>query len=195
VSDTKKTDASRQIIRLLSLFFCSVLTAAAIAVFFVNYYGPTGRYIAGNALLDPKLLKELHYNDRNPKTGGISRFVFDRIEFRYYDKKNKSVKIIQASIDQYADFFNLISREISLDKADEEMEALFNVGQKATLVILVKTEGSASEAEVGKTFQEIQFLADGSLFRVELHDESALVNWAYFSYPGIYHRSMAMFAR
>ena len=45
-----------------------------------------------------------------------------------------------------------------------------------------------------KIFQEVQFANEGDFYRVELHEQNAAHNWAYFYHPNVYKQAMSIFA-
>lgn len=178
-----RPDDKRRIIQFLALIGFSVLTAMMIALFFITYYGPSGRYTIDKTLLSPNLLHELNYNDANQKTGGFDRFIFDKIVFSYQSTIDKLWHQSTVSETKYADFYRLVKDEVNIDRPEAEVITAFMREPSSKLKLMVKTESPAAWQALEKTFQEIQFIKD--YFRIDLHEQTTGVNWVYFHRPGI----------
>lgn len=185
--------AKKQIRSLIFVLSCSVGCAFLVTLFFLYNYGPSGRYAVRNVLLAPELILSLNYNDTNTKTGGDSRFVFDDIEFSYYDNTGKKWNKLHIDHDHYSQFYQLIVSDISLQKVSRHIEAMFQERAPSSLVLKVRTDSSAKWQEETKIFQEIHFVEDGDYYRIELHEENKTQNWAYFYHPNIYQEVLRLF--
>lgn len=185
--------AKRQVRNLLLVFFSAILFGFIVAIFSVYNYGPSGRYLAPNALLSPDLISSLSYNDTNSKTGGKSRFVFDGFEFTHYDAKDKKNKHKQPELDQYAAFYKSIMNDSSMQKVPDSVIALFNNPATATLSINVRTEGHTEWQNDQKAFEQVDFSPDGDYYRIRLHEAISPDQWIYFNHPGIYKEVMKIF--
>lgn len=193
MNKTNEKAVRRQIISLLSVIGAGVLAAFLIGSFFIMHYGPSGRYLVENILLEPKLLHELNYNDNNPKTGGMDRFVFDSIEFAYFNQAEKKWVKFPVSEERYALIYNLIKGEKSLLDPSRELEELFIKDLIARMTIFVKTESSAAWQAITKTFQEVQFENKNNHFRIQLHEQNPGMNWAYFQKSNIANDVLSIF--
>jgi hypothetical protein len=188
-----KGTKKRRIRNLLLLIFSSIAFAGLFTFFMINHFGPSGRYMAKNALLAPMRMVDLQFNDYNPKTGGSSRFVFDKIEFSHYDPATSKWERLPVTHEQYARFYALIEGDESLGGDDNgEVSRLFHDAHMASLVMTIRTESDAQWQAVTKVFQEIHFVPDGNHYRIELREdvkESIGSRWAYFRHPGIYDQT------
>lgn len=191
--DNRQISPKRQIRNLLMVLFSSVMCAFLVSGMLLYYYSPSGRYVVKNALLAPELTTALMYNDTNHKTGGSSRFVFDGIEFAFYDSETKQQRKLQITPEQYQNFYQLIASEQSLLDVSKEVVALFNQEATAKLSIKVRTESHAAWQDETKIFQSVLFVFEGDFFRIELHEEKSANNWVYFYHPGIYQEVMKVF--
>lgn len=182
-----------QIRNLLAVLVFAVFSGFLLLGFFIYNYGPTGRYPVKDALLAPDLIATLDYNDTNPKTGGMSRFLFDGIEFSYFDEeKNRQTKPI--NLEMYQQFYQVISNDKSLLEVPEEVIRSFNKGF-AKLKINVRTESHAEWQNVSKEFQEVHLLTNGDYYRIQLHEQpqASSSQWVYYFHPEIYKSSLNIF--
>ncbi|MGK5594049.1 MAG: hypothetical protein ACSNEK_01655 [Parachlamydiaceae bacterium] len=186
-----RPDDKRKIIQFLALIGLSVFTAAIIALFFITYYGPSGRYTIDKTLLSPNLLHGLNYNDSNQKTGHFDRFIFDKIVFSYQSINDRLWHQSVISETRYADFYRLVKDEVSINQPGAEVVSAFMREPIFTLKLIVKTESPASWQASEKTFQEVQFIKD--YFRVDLHEQTVGVDWVYFYHPGIGLKAQQLF--
>lgn len=186
---TKLNPASKSEIRnLLAVILSGVLCAFILAGFMLYYYGPTGHYFARNVLLSPSLIMKLNFQETNPKSGEVSRFVFDGIEFSYYDNSKKAWKQTAVSPAAYEKFYELISQDVSLEIAGQDIPNLFLKGNAARLTLKVKKE---SKVESSRIFQEVFFANEGDYYRVELREQGYVQGeLAYFYHPGIYQEAL-----
>ncbi len=167
----------------LWVLFLGIAAGAICVLFLVLYYGPSGKYMAKNTLLAPHTLSKLWYSDVNSKTGGNSRFVFQKILLSYWEKGQKSVQLDEK---QYASLYDAISSDKSLLEPSQEVIHFFDSDKLTRIMVMVKTEDNASWQYVSKEFQEVQFIPDGDYYRIELHEDASGNHWAYFYHPGIY---------
>lgn len=183
----------RQIRNLLLVFFCAVGMAFLFSVFLIYNYGPSGRYLVRNVLLSPDLLTTLAYNDTNSKTGSSSRFVFDGIEYSFYDSKEKQMKYLQIDLELYRQFYNLVDGDKSILEIPHEILAAFTQEEMPSLVIKVRTESHAPWQDETKEFQKVNFVAEGDHYRIKLHEERSAEMWVYFQHADIYHSTLKLF--
>jgi hypothetical protein len=182
----------KQIRNLLMVVFCAVAFSFLLTGLVVYFYGPSGQYLLGNALVSPQIIPDLVYNDTNSKTGGNSRFVFDGIEFFDYDSSLKEEKQIPISLDTYTAIYGLIKRDLSVAEPDSQIFELFQPGNSASLVIKVRTESHADWQDERKIFETVTFLKEGDYYRVHLHEEKNPNQWVYFYHPKIYQKIAAL---
>lgn len=181
-----------EIRKLITVLSSAIIAAFLLSFFFVYNYGPSGRYLVKNALLSPELTTTLSYNDINHKTGGSSRFVFDSIEFSNADSYSKQQRQLKITPEQYAQFYQLVSSDKSLQNSTEDLLALFGKGIAASLVIKVNTENHAAWQEESRVFQEVDFTKEGNYYRISLHDEK-MGKWIYFYHPNIFAKVTDLF--
>lgn len=179
----------RQIRQVLAIFIAAFLTAGLVAGYMLYRYNPKGYYLAGNALLAPDVLDKLSYSDFSHQTGAKSKFVFNGIEFSYFDKiKGKIVSVRVSSVD-YATFYQWIISDKSVSDVDEETIRSFHPNDP-TLILTVRPDHSALVA--AQVFQIVQ-LAENDYFRVQLHENQGGEPWAYFYHPHIYQDTLHLF--
>ncbi|KAF3362778.1 hypothetical protein PHSC3_000637 [Chlamydiales bacterium STE3] len=188
-------DKRKQIVSLITVVGAGVGAALLISLFFLLSYGPTGRYLVETVLLSPSLLHELNYNDANPKTGGVDRFVFSKVVFSYLSPVDKLWHNEAVSDSEYANFYRTIQSEKSLVNPQEEMISSFMREPVSKLSLIVSTESSAAWQAVEKTFQEVQFSKNDNYFRIQLHEQNAGEHWAYFYRLGIGKEANVLFTK
>lgn len=189
----REQETKNEIRNLLLVIGGGVFSAFVIAAYFVMNYGPTGQYEATTALLGPELLSQLNYNDNNSKTGGVDRFVFDRIEFSYFDASRRKWIQIPINEDQYVEFYQMIASDKSILDPNGQMEVLFFKDSPSKLSLIVKTESPAAWQALAKIFQEVQFVED--YYRVRLHEQAPGEHWVYFHHLKIAEKTAQLFTR
>ncbi len=191
-------DASkkRQIRNLLFVAGSAVFIAFAVSALFLYNYGPTGTVVIQDILISPDMLAGLNYNDTNKKTGGMSRFIFDKIQFEYDDLQNGIREKKLVSTDAYQAFYEKIKSNKSLIEPADEIKNAFNKGRNANLKIYVRTTSAASFQFLEKVFQEIEFSKNDNYFRVQLREsDPSGANFAYFKEDGILKAASTIFLR
>lgn len=173
--------AQKQIRNLLIILLSSVLCGIVLSLFFIYRFGPLGDYIVQNTLLPSEMIETLSYNDKNYKTGGISRFVFDGIEFSYVDSEGMH-QTIQIDTEQYKKIYDTMKSDKSIEKVSPQLSGLFDK-KNSSLMIKVRTESQKEWQEEKKNFQEIDFAHEG-FYRIELINDPSS-RWVYFEHPGI----------
>lgn len=186
------SSAKRQIRNLLLVMLSGILCAFILAIFLVSNYGPSGRYVVQNTLIEPSLATSLNYNDANSKTGGLTLFVFDGIEFTYFDSDAKKQNQIKVDPDKYAQFYQLIVADMSILDPPTNVTSLFDA-QAASLKIQVRTASHAEWQDEQKVFQSVTIAHEGDYYRIRLHEEPATNPWVYFYHPGIYRDALKIF--
>lgn len=189
--DEREPSVKHQIRNMLLVITSGVMGAILLSLFFLYSYGPSGRYQASHALLSPQLANTLAFNDTNHKTGGSSRFIFDGIEFTYFEK-NGQKNLIQIDLPTYEKFYQMISADQSLLDISNDVLGLFNQGTNSSLVIKIRTDSHAQWQDETKIFQEVAFASEGNYYRIELREDKA-GEWAYYYHPGIYQATVQTF--
>lgn len=161
--------------KLVAVLVSGVLAAVIVTFFFVGVFGPSGRYALTSVLLAPDILQQLNYNDTNPKTGAMDRFVFDEIQVEWYVPQHEKLKL---SIAQFKQLYLSINHDKNLASINPAIERAFLPTPAATISLIVRTESNAEWQKATKDFQQIQVAAVGGYYRVLLHDESP--QWIYF---------------
>lgn len=193
-SSEQNESAKKQIRNLLLVIFSGAFCAFLAAAIGLYFYGPGGRYLVKNTLLSPSILETLSYNDLNTKTGNKSRFVFDKIEFSYYETDKKHWQKVRVSPNVYQRFYQSVINEKSLIDVPENVISQFTKANPSSLVLTVRTESNAAWQELIRVFQEIQFANDGDYFRIELREQNSPESkWAYFYHPHIYREVLNLF--
>lgn len=179
----------QQIRNLILIVSSAVVTAFLFSALLLYKYSPTDQYNVENILISPDMVSSLKFNDKNPKTGGQSRFAFDKMEFLHNQSKSA------VSIDQYTLFYQMVQSKKSVMNVSDDIRNLFNRGQVGRLKIWVKTESSASWQETEKVFQQVEFASSGGYFRIELRqsDSSQSDPYAYFYAPELYSKILSLF--
>lgn len=169
-----ETSPRNQIRNFLLVIGSSVGFAVIVVLVTLYYYGPTGRYLTRNVLLAPEVTGSMVFMDFNPQTGGMSRFVFDRIEF-------VTDRTIPVNMDSYREIFRLIGNDRSLRDVPDDVINLFNHENPSRLILTIRTPDQGAV----KIFQEVHFAKIGDYYRIELHVEKGEGDWAYFYHSKI----------
>jgi hypothetical protein len=193
--NNQELSSKQQIKNLLLVISSGVLCALLISLFFVYNYGPSGQYGVANALLSPDVLEKLSFNDLDTKTGKMTRFDFEGIEFSYYDT-HKQWRRNAVSTEQYRSFYNSIYNDVSILDESHAIENLFNKEGAATLTLKVSTENHSAKDDETKNFQQVNFVANGDYYRIELRESKSpqASKWAYYHHPRIYQSALQQFS-
>lgn len=174
--DSSMSNRRPEIQNILIVLGAAVITAAIIAAFFVLNFGASGRYNLDAVLIKPSMLKQLDYNDNNPRISHSDRYVFDKILWVDTDYSSR-----QVGAATYEKIYALLKADKSV--MDPDIEKLFFSIGAPKLSIWVRTESPSQWQRDAKVFQEIEFQKD--FYRVSLHEESSEVAFAYFPHPDI----------
>ena len=168
-------NAKKEIKGIVLLLSCAIATGVLFAGLMLYRYSPSGRYIAGQTMMDPKVIDEINGNE-GPKKKAGNRFLFDKTEFDYYDSKLGKMKRVAVSVEAYDHFYNLIRKDQSLADVEESILHRFYEPHLAKLITRMQTNGDTTS----KLFQVIEVTRDG-YYRVQLHQEQVQGDeWAYF---------------
>jgi hypothetical protein len=194
MAEIRQESKGREIRNLFIVVGSGVVGAFAMALAMLYYYGVSGSYLAKNVLLSPEYAQVIQFNDLNPRTGAPSKFVFDQIEFSYYNPMLKQWKRSGVRMDQYAKFYQMIGDERSVVPSDE-VRSLFYRISPSILSLKIRTESGADPQAASKAFIEVNFVHEGDYYRIELHEQAngSSDSWAYFYHPGIYEKVLDLF--
>jgi hypothetical protein len=188
----KAIGRNRDVQNILVVLGSAVICAGLLAVFFLYYFGPSGRYTAGKTILDPAIIADINYPEKNPRTGQRVHFIFDHMEFSYYHARKGVVRQKDISTESYQKFYDLVSSEKSLNEVTNQIKDLFVHSHPTILTTNMKTlEGADTTTKI---FQVIQFVPE-DYFRVQLHENQVQQEWAYFYRPRVYQEVMQLFAQ
>ncbi|MBA3815091.1 MAG: hypothetical protein H0X29_00935 [Parachlamydiaceae bacterium] len=195
-----KDISKRQQIRNLLLIIGSAVGVSFAAMFFMLYsYGPEGSYLAKNVLLSPENVKALYFSNANPKliskshhkSHNNSQFVFDLIEFSYYDFVKNAMKNNEATLKTYGELYTWLGNDISItDVAAETAIATGFNNLGAKLSFKVKTDDNNSSGNVN--LFEVDFVKD--YYRISLRGQNSVKQWAYFKHIGILEQAIELLA-
>lgn len=183
----------KDIRNLLLVIGVSVASAFAVAGLFLYNYGPSGRYTAENTLIEPSLLAKLNYNDINPKTNQSDRYVFDKITYSFWNKTKGEWGSLEIPIPIYSEFYKKFLSDVSIQNPDPEIVGLFSQSYPARLDVKVKTESASEWQRDQKNLTRVEFAENSDYYRVELNEENAGTNWAYFYSPQVYQETFRLF--
>lgn len=178
----------QQIRSLLFVVISGVFIAIVLAVGMLNYYNPSGEYLAKNVLLEPERALSMRFSEGNSKQKNHTHFIFDRIEFIHYDHTNHPITV-RINMQKYAAFYDLVKNETSLSVVSNQIEDLFNQSRIASLHLQVREENDKSTSNAVINFSVVDFLQSGDYYRVQLRTQNSpgsSIPWAYFYHPGIY---------
>jgi hypothetical protein len=182
---------NRDIQNILTVLGSAVICAGLLALVFLYYYGPSGHYLAGNTLLDPTIIGQIHYQDEHSRTGKKVRFVFDHIEFSYFDSQKGQLHVSPIPLEAYQKFYKMVAFVKSLEEI-KDVEKLFLQSHPTLLTIRMRTK-EGFEGMATRVFQVVQFAAE-DYFRVQLHGKNE-GEWAYFYWPDIYQEIIHLFTQ
>lgn len=189
----KENGRNRDIWNLLAVLGASVVGASLLAFIFIYYYGPNGRYVAGQTILDPSTIQQINVQENSPKGSQKVHFVFDRFEFSFFDPQMKQRLRVPVSTEIYQKFYHLVSSISSIKEKEGELEKRFIRSQPTLLTASMRTLNRTSPSD-SKIFQVIEFI-EGDYFRVQLHDKQEQGEWAYFYKANSYSDIMNLFTK
>jgi hypothetical protein len=175
---------------ILAVLVLAVACGGLLAAFFLYFYGPSGRYLAGNTLLDPKIMNQIHYQEQHLGPGNKVHFEFDSIEFSYSDSKKGYIAALPVSIEAYQKLYSMVASEKSLPEGESKVQDLFLHSRPALLTIRMRVAGGRGRGG-SKNFQIVQFIKE-DYFRVQLLEKKG-GEWAYFYVPGLYEKIIQIF--
>lgn len=184
--------AFKQIKNLLMVLVLGIASAGTFAAILLYLYGPTGAYTLGNLIVAPTEIEGQGVNKNTPEPS--TRFIFDKIEFSYWSPQTRQWTTRPISLEDYGRFYDSYASDKSERATTEPTIAEFNQAPplKLTLTGRFLTAGSGLPSKI---FQEIQFASEGDFYRVELNEQKAGTQWAYFYHPRTYLEIMSLFAK
>jgi hypothetical protein len=186
MQDSRKGDVRN----FLSLIVAAVGGALLIVFLLVYFYGPWGHYSTRNVLIAPDILPEISYQASERGQAKKQTYLYDHLEFVYFDEEHLSWKTLYISEDDYKKFYKLVSGMQSQD----EIENILDYFAQAKAMLRIYTR-PASDSSGVNIFQEIQFGSHGNHFRIEIHRDNEADSWAYFKYKGILKIAIDLFAK
>lgn len=171
--------------KLITVLIASVIAALLLTLFFVTQFGSGGSYTLNSVLVAPDILPQFNYNDMDPKTGAMDRFVFDSIVVQEGSVEK------QLSLAEYAAIYKTIESEKSI----EPIDSLFKTRPYVSLIIYSRTESPSAWQNARKEFQKVEISAFEGYFRVELHEDNLGIHWAYFKHEGLYPSVIQKFSK
>ena len=178
---------NHEVKNLLLVLSSAIICAGLLSLAFIYYYGPSGRYLAGNALLNPEVLETLEENNQQMKKGQKVYFVFDHIEFSYFNPQKQYTTIQKVSLEKYQQLYRLIASEKNIVEITEDIKKSF-INNPVSLI----TSNKILDKSGSKIFQIIQF-APQDYFRVKLNGDQIHEEWIYFYQHGIYSSILQLF--
>ncbi len=188
----KQTRQRQDITNILSVLGAAILCAILMASWFLYYYGPSGRYLAGQTMLDPKIMERINYQDKHPLSGQKVHFMFDRIEFAYFDFQQNQTRRYTILPEQYQKFYELIASEKSVEHVTDSIQNLFAAQYPTALTIYMRIAEPSGKPSMTHIFQIMQFVPEDYM-RVQLKGQSHQGEWVYFYRPQLYHDVMRLF--
>lgn len=179
------SSTNSQIRNLVLLIAFAVGSAFLLSMFLILSYGPSGKYLVKNALLEPNLVSTLSYNDTNFRTNSLTRYVYDGIEISYFDTDENQIKTLKIDPSQYKKIYDIIMNDVSLAEVNNDILDSFMVKEAfSALAIKVRTESHADWIDETKDFQSVNF--SQNYYRIRLHEEKNPNIWVYFHHRNIH---------
>lgn len=181
--------------QVVAVLFSAVACAGLLAGVMLYQYGPTGRYVAGAALLSPDVMQKINYKDSHLQTGKGVSFTFNSVEFSYFDPVDHQQKTTTATPEAYQKLYNLIANSQSLPETTNQVIQEFEpMNKPATLMITMRTDVSDVSKPVTKVFQLVQF-SNTDHFRIQLRGTEVTGQWAYFYHPQIFQEAIRLLSQ
>ena len=189
------TSQGSQIRNLLIVFTSGIGLAVLLAFISLYYYNPSGSYLAKNVLLSPESLSSIRFAESSTSSG-TPRFIFDNLEFSFYNQALKKWEKKFISLEQYNTFYSTLSNEKSFLEVPPEVENAFHKLPPVTLALKVRTEGLANAQTPSTVVTSVEFV-EGDYYRIQLREQasqtSSLGKWVYFHQPDIYEKILKIF--
>jgi hypothetical protein len=175
-----------EISRLLIVLLSGIAIAGLLSIFMIWNYGPTGQYQLSNVLLAPETLQSLSFSDAEVSgskdvKNRSPRFVFDKVEYVYWDSPSKQWQQFTIDNATYVKFYQTIEKDMSIVDINLDIVNLFAAEAPSHLAILVKNEGNSNV----RPLQVLEIAPGGDYYRVELRGSHQGSDWAYFEHKNI----------
>jgi hypothetical protein len=185
MAEKKDSSKSKQIKILLAVLGTGGITGILISLTMLYYYNPNGSYPVDNVLLNPENAYSLRYVEPSSKVKSEGRFVFEKMNYSYFDPNTKQTVSISIPKDKYAEFYKIISHDKSVSEPLSEIESLFRSTNPSSLALKVRPIGEDATKGNETTFSRIVFADNGDYYRIQLRQSTSVVDWAYFHHPKI----------
>ncbi|MDP1836305.1 MAG: hypothetical protein Q8K75_10330 [Chlamydiales bacterium] len=163
--------------------------ACAIVALMVYIYSPTGRYWSQHAIISPAVLASGSFSETIEGTTKVQRYQFDKVDYTYFDKEQAKWLTVALSNEQYQKFWALIEKDWSIPP-NETLIQSFRDPKLSHLSIWVKPDPGTSPI---KAIQEVFFVPNSDIYRVELRGTDLKDQWAYFVHSNIYQQVHELF--
>lgn len=190
MAETQNLSKAKQVRNLLLIIGSAIGVSFFVMFLMIYSSGQANGYLAKNVLLSPENAKILYFNDFNSKARTNSHFVFDLIEFSYYDATQRTIKHAEISVTSYAKLYELLENDISLLDASVESEVASKFNHASRLLFKVRADDDASK-ENSKNLFEVDFIKD--YYRISLRGQNADMQWAYFKHADIMEQVLILF--
>jgi len=190
MNDKKQSSKHEEIRNLLGLIGSGVGVAFLVVGFLIYFYGPTGLNDVQSSLLSPDVFSEVNYKDTDSRSTGKTSFVFDQLEFFFYNKKLGKWEKNIVTTEQYKKFYNVIKADVSPQETTEIITDYFKTGNQASLKLLVKSVERGNGDALKKIFQEVEIANEGDYYRISIPNSKNGEIWAYFHHPKIYRKAV-----
>lgn len=193
MAEKQDSSKSKQIEVLLAVLGTGVIAGILIALTMLYYYNPTGSYQLDNVLLNPDNAFSLRYVEPGSKNTSEGRFIFEKMDYSYFNPTTKQTVSISVPKDKYAEFYKVIAKDKSVSKDLMETEGLFRSTTPSSLALKVRSSGENNTKGNETTFSRIVFADNGDYYRIQLRQSTAVVDWAYFHHPKISQTASQIF--
>jgi hypothetical protein len=193
VKTNNSLSRASQIRNLLLVFGSGIGLAVVLALVSLYYYNPSGSYLVNNVLLSPESLKAIRFSEGSSRQGGTARFVFDSLEFSFYDPSLKKWEKKPISLDQYSLFYSTISNQKSILEVPKDVENDFHKLSLLILALKVHVDGPSTAQTPATIISSIEFI-ERDYYRIQLREQAeGPGKWVYFHQPGIYKKVFKLF--
>ncbi len=186
-----QTPRQSDIRNFLFVLLSGVVVACAVVGAMAYIYSPSGRFWSHHVLLAPEVIEEGVYNDFDPATGQTKRFVFERLEFTYFDKEKRKWVSTTVDLEAYRRFWKLVESDWSILQPTEDITSIFNVPHPSRLMVWMRPDPATGPVRV---FQEVDFAPGKDAYRVELRGQQDITGqWAFFQHASIFENVLDLF--
>lgn len=176
-SDAKNSNGS-----LFKILFFSILAGFAIIFSLLHFYGRGyDSTQLDRVLISPDSLKNLSFNELDGVSGRKIPYIFDKITTSPSSSLNKK----ELNHDAYVFLYEEIKKDRAIAIVSEQIKQAFSNSQNYVAIhLMVKPKESLLTKNYPEiSFQEIQILDDGLLYRISARQEGVHEKWVYFRHP------------